>query len=622
MPKLSLTVVSLISLLLLVVGLTSVTTIAQDEAAVKTNRFHAMSLTGEPKYPEGFKHFDYVNPDAPKGGRLVMSSLAGTFNTLNAFTITGDPAAGLGFVYETLMESSEDDSVSEYGVIAHTVEVAEDLSFVIFYLRPEARFSDGSTITSEDVIFSFHTLRDKGRPFYSKYYANVETATAIDAHTVRFDFSGPQNRELPQIMGQIVVLSKAFWEDRDFEATLIEPPVSSGPYKIGSMEPGRYIEYVRNEDYWGADLPVNVGRFNFDAIRYTYYRDRDVALLAFKAGEYDLKVESSSSNWAKKYEPEDFVGLKNNLVRKELLPHDRPAGMQAFVFNIRKDKFKDRRVREALGYCFDFEYSNKNLFYDQYTRTTSYYANSDFESTGLPSPEELEILNQYKGKIPDEVFTKVYSVPTTDGSGNNRAQLQHAMGLLTEAGWVIQDTKLVHGETGEPMKIEFLIDSASWERIIDPIKQNLERIGVETTTRTVERSQYVNRREKFEFDVIMHVFPQSHSPGNEQRDFWGSKSAEESGGRNVIGIQDPVIDDLIERLIAAPSREQLIVTTRALDRVLLWNHYVIPAWHIDSDRVLWWDKFGRPEIKPRFGIGTTTWWYDEDKAQLIQDFFN
>ena len=603
----------------LVAWLFCFSTATQEVEEVKTTRVHALSLSGEPKYPAGFKHLDYVNPSAPKGGTM-RRVYEGSFNTLNLFTITGDPAFALTLVYETLMESPQDDSVAEYGLIAEEVEIAEDLSFVIFHLRPEARFSDGSPVTAADVVFSHNLLKDQGAPFYAKYYADVESATAVDDHTVRFDFSGPPNRELPTIMGQQWVLSKAYWEDKDFSEATLDPVISSGPYKIGNMEPGRYMEFVRDANYWGANLPINVGRHNLDIIRVNYYRDADVALLAFKAGEYDVRPESSSKDWAEKYNPEDFPGLQNNLVKKELLPHERPAGMQGFAFNIRKDKFKDPKVRLAISYCFDFEYSNQKLFHNLYTRTTSYFANSDFAATGLPSEEEQKILGPYRGKLPDEVFTQKFEVPTTDGSGNIRGHLQKAIQLLSEAGWIIQGGVLTNSETGEVMEIEFLLNDSGFERIVDPLKQNLERLGIQATTRTVEPTQYLNRVDDFDFDMIVRVFRQSHSPGNEQRDFWGSESADLPGSRNVIGIKNPVIDELIEKIVTVNTRDELITVTRALDRVLLWHHYVIPQWHIRADRLVWWDKFGRPEIKPKYYVGLSSWWYDPIKAKLVENF--
>ena len=582
---------------------------------VTTTIKHSTTLADFPKYGPGFEHFEYVNPDAPKGGTLKRFWIGG-FDTLNPFTVKGDPAVGLrgDIFYESLMAGAEDDILSQYGLITESLEIADDLSFAIFHLRPEARFSDGSPLTAEDVEFSFHTLVEKARPNFAHYYENVANAVVIDAHTIKFEFDGPPNRELPQIVGQIEVFSKAYWEDRDFEQTTLDPPVSSGPYKIVDLEPGRYVVLERDKEYWGAHLPVNVGQYNFDTIRWDYYRDAEVAVEAFKSGEYDYRPENSSLKWATAY---DFPALAEGAVKKEMLPHGRPTGMQAFVFNIRKTKFQDPRVRLALAYCFDFEWANETLFYGQYTRTTSYFENSEMAARGLPSEEEVIILDPYRHQLPEEVFTQEYTVPTTDGSGNIRENLRKAATLLQEAGWEIKDNKLTHSETGEVFEIEFLLGSATFERIINPFLQNLTRVGINGTIRTVEPAQYLKRAQEKDYDMIVATFGQSLSPGNEQRNYWGSEAADQVGSRNDIGIKNPVIDELIEKIVAAKTREELIVLCRALDRVLLWHHYVIPSWHINADRVLWWDKFGRPEIKPRYTVGVYTWWYDEVKASRI-----
>ena len=582
---------------------------------VKTFTSHSTTLADIPKYGPGFEHYEYVNPNAPKGGTLKRFWIGG-FDTLNAFTIKGDPAVGLrgGIFYEPLMVSAEDDILSQYGLIAESIEVAEDISYAIFHLRPEARFTDGTPLTAEDVEFSFHTLVEKGRPNFEHYYENVENVIVVDPHTIKFEFNGPPNRELPQIVGQIEVFSKAYWEDRDFEQTTLDPPVSSGPYKITSLEPGRYVVLERDENYWGEHLPVNVGRHNFDVIRFDYYRDAEVAVEAFKSGEYDLRPENSSLKWATAYE---FPALEQGFVKKEMLRHGRPTGMQAFVFNTRKTKFQDPRVRSALAHCFDFEWSNAKLFYGQYTRTTSYFENSEMAASGLPTEAELAILNPYRDQLPEEVFTQEYTVPTTDGSGQIRENLQIAVMLLEEAGWVIQDNKLTHSETGEVMEIEFLLASPGFERIISPFIQNLNRVGVTASIRTVEPAQYLNRVQGKDYDMVVATFGQSLSPGNEQRNYWGSEAADQVGSRNDIGVKNPVIDELIEKIVAAPTRAELIVVCRALDRVLLWSHFVIPSWHINADRLLWWDKFGRPEIKPLYTTGLSTWWYDEEKAKRI-----
>lgn len=581
-----------------------------DTAAVKS---HALTLDDKPKYGPNFRHADYVNPNAPKGGTVRLFSI-GSFDTFNPFIIKGDPAAGIGYLYETLMSSPEDDILTEYGLIAETVELPADLSYVIYNLRAEAKFSDGSPITADDVVFSFNILRDKGRPFYRFYYANVSKVEALEPRRVKFSFSGPPNRELPQIVGQIPVLSKAYWESRDFSKTTLEPPVGSGPYKIKSFEPGRYISYERRKDYWGANIPINVGRYNFDTIRYDFVRDQTVAIEAFKAGQYDFRLESSSKEWATSY---DFPAFRDGLVKKEAMRHERPSGMQAFIFNTRREKFKNRAVRQALGYAFDFEWSNRQLFYGQYTRTTSFFENSDLAASGLPTTEELALLEPLRGKIPDEVFTQAFSLPKTDGSGNIRKNLRTAVRLLRKAGWRVVNNQLINPADGKPMEIEFLLVSPAFERIVAPYIRNLKRLGVTGKIRTVDPAQYQNRVRDFDYDVIVSTFGQSSSPGNEQRNYWGSAAAKRPGSRNLIGITNPAIDSLVENIVAARDRKSLIIATRALDRVLKWNYFVVPQWHIREDRVAWWDKFGRPDTKPKYGVGFSSWWVDPKKDAMV-----
>ena len=584
--------------------------IAADNAPVKT---HALTLDDRPKYGADFKHLDYVNPNAPKGGTVRLFSI-GSFDSFNPFIIKGDPVAGIGYLFETLMTSPQDDSITEYGLIAETVEVPSDLSYVIYNLRKEAKFHDGSPITSADVVFSFNILRDKGRPLYRFYYANVAKIEALGPHRVKFSFSGPPNRALPQIVGQIPVLSKAYWEKRDFSKTTLEPPVGSGPYKIKSFEPGRYIIYERVKNYWGANVPLKIGTDNFDFIRYDFVRDQVVALEAFKAGQYDFRVESSSKEWATSY---NFPALKEGLVKKEALRHEQPTGMQAFIFNTRRAKFKNRIVRQALGYAFDFEWSNKQLFYGQYTRTKSYFENSDLAAQALPSPEELALLEPFRGKIPDEVFTKVYSPPKSDGTGNIRKNLRVATRLLRKVGWRIVNNQLVNPVDGKPLVIEFLLVSPAFERVVAPFIRNLKRLGVSATVRTVDPAQYQNRVRDFDYDVIVSTFAQSRSPGNEQRNYWSSSAVKRPGSRNWIGVSNPAIDSLIEKIVAAPNRKSLIIATRALDRVLQWSYFVVPQWHIRTDRVAWWDKFGRPPLKPAYGVGFPSWWVDPKKDAII-----
>jgi len=574
---------------------------------------HAIAMHGTPRYGPDFEHFDYANPDAPKGGEVRLATI-GTFDSLNPYILKGVAASGLAQVFDTLTVSSEDEPFTEYGLLAERIEVAPDRSAVTFYLRPEARFHDGTPVTAEDVVWTFETLKSKGHPFYQAYYASVSRAEALDARTVRFTFVAGENRELPLIVGQMPVLPHHAWAGRDFARTTLEPPLGSGPYAVEAVEPGRSITYRRVADYWGRDLAVNRGRFNFDRIRYDYYRDATVALEAFKAGEYDFRLENVSKAWATGY---DGPALREGLIKLEAIPHQRPTGMQAFVFNTRRPVFADRRVRAALAYAFDFEWTNKNLFYGAYTRTESYFSNSELASRGLPEGAELELLERYRGRIPEEVFTRPYRAPASDGSGNIRRNLRAALRLLGAAGWRVRERRLVDAE-GRPMRFEILLVSPSFERVVLPFRRNLERLGIEVAVRTVDPAQYQRRLDTFDFDMVIATFGQSLSPGNEQRDYWSSKAADTPGSRNLAGVRDPVVDELVDLVIAAPDRKSLVTRTRALDRVLLWGHYVIPQWHVRSFRVAYWDLFARPAVTPPYGLAFETWWVDPAKVARVR----
>ena len=576
---------------------------------------HGISMFGALKYPLGFNHFEYVNPNAPKGG-LVRMEARGTFDTLNSFTIKGSSAAGLGLIYDTLMESSRDEAFSEYGLLVESALVANDLSSVSFMLRKQARWHDGKPVTADDVAFSLNILKSKGAPFYRFYYANVEKAEVISPHKVKFIFKGRKNRELPLIIGQLPILPKHHWQGRDFERTTLEPPLGSGPYKIGKVDPGRSITFERVANYWGRNLGVNKGRYNFDAIRFEYYRDPTVALEAFKANAFDFRQENTAKVWATQY---NFPAIAKGKVIRETLANNNPTGMQSFAFNVRKSKFQNRRVREALALTFDFEWANKNLFFGQYTRTRSYFSNSELAATKIPAGAELRFLEPLRGQIPAEVFTKEFKLPKTDGSGRSRRQLRQAKRLLETAGWFVKDRKLTNSETSEVMALEFLLVNQGFTRIVAPIQRAMERLGIKVEVRVVDTSQYINRIRNFDFDVIVGSWGQSLSPGNEQRDFWGSAAAVRPGSRNYIGIKDPAIDKLIDHIIFASSRGELVAATRALDRVLLWNHFVIPNWHINSYRIAYWNRFSRPAIKPKYGLGfSDTWWVDEAKDETLQ----
>ncbi|MCW5731933.1 MAG: ABC transporter substrate-binding protein, partial [Alphaproteobacteria bacterium] len=527
----------------------------------KVRVLHAIAHHGEPRYGKDAIHLDHVRPDAPKGGELRLQDTGG-FDSFNPFIVRGNPAPGLGLIYETLMESPPGESLVSYGLIAESVELPDDHTWVAFNLRPEARFHDGKPVTADDVVWTFETLKAHGRPFHRLYYANVAKAEAIGPHKVKFTFQGDKSLELPIIIGQLPVLPKHYWASREFDRTTLEPPTGSGAYRIREFEANRFIVYERVPDHWSRDLMLNRGRYNFDRVRYDSYRDTTVILEAFKAGEYDFRLEHSSRDWATGY---DFPAMRAGHVLREEVKHGRPTGMQAFVFNTRRARFQDPKVREAFAYAFDFEWTNRNLFYGFNSRTKSYYSNSDFAARGLPSEAELKLLGPHRDRIPPEVFIKEYAPPSTDGSGNIRENLRIATRLLTEAGWRVQQGVLVNG-AGERMELEVLLVQPEFERIVAPYIRNLERLGVRARIRVVDTAQYQNRVRDYDFDMVIGSWPQSEWPGNEQRDFWGSAAADRPAGRNLIGIRNPVVDDLVEKIAAAPDRDGLIAATRALDR--------------------------------------------------------
>ncbi len=565
---------------------------------------HALTLYDEPpKYPANFKHVDYVNPDAPKGGTFREAAM-GSFDSLNPFISKGVPADNITLVYDTLAQQGLDEPITEYGLIAGKIEKAPDNSWVRFYLRPEARFHDGHPVHAEDVVFTFETLITQGSPIYRTYYADVAEVIAEDPLRVLFKFKHTSNRELPLILGQLPVLPKHWWAGRDFAKSSLEIPLGSGPYKVAEVKPGRSIRYERVKDYWGKDLPVNKGLYNFDYRVSDYYRDSTVALEALKAGQFDYWQEMTAKNWANAY---NVPAVAEGRLIKEELPNGNPTGMQGFVFNIRKPMFQDVRVRKAISLLMDFEWTNKQLFNGAYTRTRSYFENSDMAATGLPSPAELAILEPLRGRIPDEAFTQAFAPAKTDASGMIRTQQREAYQLLQEAGWRIVDDKMVD-TTGKPVSIEFMLAQTDFERILLPFKRNLADLGIELVIRRVDVSQYVNRVRSRDFDMMVGSFPQSSSPGNEQREFWQSSSADKPGSRNYIGLKDPAIDELVEQLINADSRNSLVAHAKALDRVLQFGYYVIPNWHIKTYRVAYWNHLGHPEVPPRYDVGINTWW--------------
>jgi len=572
---------------------------------------HALAMNGEPKYAADFTHFDYVFPDAPKGGTVRLAA-TGTFDSFNPFIVKGNSADGLGLLFDTLTEQSLDEPFTEYGLLADRIELAPDRSSMTFHLRAEARFHDGSPVTASDVAFTFKTLVGQGNPHYAQYYADVERVEVVDAKTVTFVFKPGSSQELPLILGQLPVLSEASWQGRDFSASSLDIPVGSGPYRIAEFKAGQRLTFARDPGYWGRDLPVNKGRHNFDTVIYDYYRDLTVTLEAFKAGEYDFRQEFNSKQWATGY---TGPAVNAGLIRTENIPHKLSQGMQAFVFNTRRAIFADPLVRQALNFAFDFEWSNKNLFYGQYARSTSFFSNSDMASTGLPSAEEKALLEPLG--LPKEVYTQEISLPVTDGNGNIRENLRTAAALLRQAGWSVEGGKLV--KDGKPFVFEMLLVQPDFERVVLPFQRNLARLGITMSVRMVDTSQYLERLRGFDFDMIVSSFPQSLSPGNEQRSFWHSASADMPGSRNYCGIKNPAIDKLVDLVIAAPDREALILRCKALDRVLLRGWYVIPHWHATSWRVAFWDKFGRPEKLADYGLDFQSWWIDPQKERELAD---
>jgi microcin C transport system substrate-binding protein len=576
---------------------------------------YGLSMYGDLKYPAGFTHFDYTNPDAPKGGTLRLSALGG-FDSLNPFIIKGDPAPGLnlnmmgqGLIFESLMTQSSDEPFSMYGLLAQSVDLAPDRSSVTFILNPAAKFSDGTPVTADDVAWTFNTLLQVGSPFFKAYYADVSAVKTDGVRKVTFTLKNPDNRELPLVLAQMVVLPRHDWtgEGRSLSNGTLRAPIGSGAYKIGQIRAGAQIEFVRDPNWWGKDLPVNRGRYNFDRITYDMYRDANVAIESFFAGNYDVREENVAKLWATGY---TAPAVKDGRITKAEIPHAQPVGMQGFIFNIRRDKFSDPKVRAALNYAFDYEWANKQLADGAYARTNSYFENSELGATGAPSPDELAVLKPFADKIPAEVVTTPYKAPTTDGSGNNRANLKKAGDMLDAAGWKISGPdKMRHNAKGEKLAFECLEANPAMERWLNPFVQNLKKIGVTANIRVIDPAQYQNRMNDFDFDMTTMVIPQSDSPGNEQRDFWQSAKADIKGSRNYIGIKNPVVDSLVDQIIAAPTRADLVTRTRALDRILLWNHYLVPGWHYAKWRVAWWKGLGHPDIANTKSIGIVdTWW--------------
>ncbi len=581
---------------------------------------HGLSLFGDVKYPEGFKQFDYVNPAAPQGGGVRQIAI-GTFDNFNLAVAgaKGNLADGIGLALETLTTSADDEIATQYGLLAEAVAHPDDHSWVTYRLRANARWHDGMPVSAEDVIFSMNSLKNLS-PQYSRYYQSVTKAEKTGEREITFTFEKAGNRELPQIVGELPVFPKHWWEStdssgkkRDISLTTLEVPLFSGPYKVKSFSPGRDIVYEKVADYWGKDLNVRVGTNNFKTFHYLYFRDTSVALEAFKGDQVDWRSENVAKDWATAY---DFPAVREKKVIKEEFPVRSQGMMQAFAFNTRRDKFKDPRVRRAFNFALDFDDMNKKLFFGQYKRVDSYFFGTELASSGLPQGEELEILNTVKDQVPPEVFSKPYTNPPGGGPQVLRENLRQAIRLFGEAGYEVKETKMVNTKTGEEFTFELLLGSPTFEKVALPYKEVLKRLGVAMSIRVVDSSQYVSRLQQWDYDVIVASWGESLSPGNEQRGFWGSQAADQNGTRNFVGIKNPAIDKLIDRVILAKNREDLVAATRALDRVLLWNFYVVPQWFYPFLRTARWDRFSHPENMPKYGAAAfpTVWWWDEAKA--------
>ncbi|MFO0993564.1 MAG: extracellular solute-binding protein [Hyphomicrobiales bacterium] len=577
---------------------------------------HGISAFGDLKYPADFTHFDYVNPNAPKGGKIATIGVVArdTFDSFNDFILKGDPAQGLGLLFDTLMERANDEPDAMYGLVAKTADLAADKKSITFQLREEAKFSDGTAVTAEDVCETFRLIMEHGHERLRMTIRDAERCEVLGPHEARFIFKTSDNRDLPLSIAALPVLSKTYYSTHDFAKADLQPPLGSGPYKIGSFKPAEYVAYERRDDYWAKDLPVNRGRYNFDEIRYEYFRDRKAQFEALKAGILDIREEYTSRDWQTAY---DFPAVKDGRVLKTELPDETPSGAQGFFFNLRRDKFQDVRVRQALNLAFDFEWTNANLFYGLYDRTASFFEKSALKAEGAPSPDELVLLEPLRGKLRPEVFGEIALPQKSDGSGQDRKMLRAASALLDQAGWTL-DGNVRRNAKGEPLEIEVLIDDPVFERVFAPYVRNLKLLGIDARLRMVDPVQYEQRQKNFDFDIVSARFSTGVTPGSELRIFFGSDSAKAPGSYNLSGVANPEIDALIEKVVTAKSREELDTAGRALDRVLRSEWFWVPNWYKASYWIAQWDKYGRPAVQPKYDRGIIdTWWYDPEKAAKI-----
>lgn len=584
------------------------------DASATTQVSHAIALHGEPALAAGFTHLPYARPDAPVGGRMRLDAI-GTFDSLNPFINKGVPAEAVSRIYDSLTLASEDEPFTRYGLLAERIERdPADASWIIYQLRPQARFSDGHPLRAQDVVFTFDTIRKHGAPAYKAYFAGIRSVEALSPLRVRFKFRDRGNRELPLIVGEMSILPEHWWRGRRFDATSLDIPLGSGPYRIAKLEPGRSISYVRNADYWGRDLAVNRGRNNIGEISYHYYRDGTVAFEGFKADQYDLRQENKAKTWATEY---NFPAVLKGEVLKLEQKHQNPAGMQGFLFNTRRAPLDNRRVREALAQAFDFEWSNRALFHQAYRRTTSYFDNSELAARGQPGRDELALLKPWAKQLPASVFGPAVTPPMSNGDGYNRAPLLHAQALLQAAGWQYRDGAL-RNHDGQPMVLEMLLVQPEFERIAQPFRRNLARLGIRLDLRILDAAQYIERLRQFDYDLTVGGFPASNSPGNELYDFWSAAAAKAPGSRNLTGLASPAVDALIARITRARTRPELVTAVRALDRVLRAEWLLVPNYHTPVYRIAYRDRYGHPARSPRYGDGLDTWWWDADHAARLQ----
>jgi microcin C transport system substrate-binding protein len=613
-------------IILLLLGLAGMPARADDTSVTKSN---AIAVLAKPALPSDFPYFPYVNPNAPKGGEVTVSAV-GTFDNFNPFILRGSAPLGMdgswlilpggsgsgssvGHVWETLLTPSADEADAGYGHLAETIETPADKMWVGFDLRPEAKFSDGTPVTAEDVAWTYRTLLEQGRPSFRIQMADVKDVETDGPRRVVFHFKSHDNRELPLILGMVPVLPEHFFANRDFTKPLTDPPIGSGPYRIGSFEMGRSMTFERRPDWWAANLPTGKGTNNFDRVRIEYFRDSTVALEAFKAGQIDIRSENISKNWATLY---DFPAVSKGWVIKQEFTHHLPTGLQGYAMNTRRPVFASPLVRQAMAEAFDFEWTNKNLFYGVYTRTQSYFANSPLASSGLPQGEELKLLEPYRKELPPALFTEPFELPVTDGSGNNRAELKRALELLQQAGWTVKDRKLVDKD-GQQMSFTILLPDPSLERPTLPYAQTLQKLGIDAKVRTVDPAQYQHLTDDYDFDMIMMTYPQGDIPGNELRDYFTCAASKAQGSFNIPGICSPVVDALVEKVIAAQDRDTLTIATHALDRVLLWGWYMVPNWHDQVFKIAYWNRFGYPDHPIREGFNFDTWWVDPAKVAAL-----